>query len=49
MIGLVFKEMSERDSNSIESLALTLSHPGLRSLAHLGIARGLLEQIKRSA
>ncbi len=48
MIGPVFKELSKPDVNTTQSLALALSHPGMRSLAHLGVARGLLEEVRSS-
>jgi hypothetical protein len=48
MIGPVFQEMGKRDANQAQSLALGLSHPGLKSLAQLGGAKGLLEEIRNS-
>jgi hypothetical protein len=48
MIGPVFKELSKHDVNTTQSLALALSHPGMRSLAYLGVARGLLEEVRSS-
>lgn len=45
-LGPLFKEMSKRDAAKAREIAFGLSHPGLRSLAQLGIAREMVDEIK---
>ncbi|MGE0128476.1 MAG: hypothetical protein AB7U82_10385 [Blastocatellales bacterium] len=47
-IGPLFKEMSRNDVIRTQAVALGLSHIGLRSLAHLGIAKEMSNQIKEA-
>jgi hypothetical protein len=47
-IGPLFKEMSKRDIARAQTAASGLSHRGLRSLAQLGIAREMLDEIKEA-
>lgn len=48
MIGPLFKEMARRDLRSAESTAYELSHPGLSSLAELGIVSELKKELRDS-
>lgn len=48
MIGPLFKEMARRDLKSAESTAYELSHPGLSSLAELGIVSELKKELRDS-
>jgi len=48
MVGPLFKEMARRDLKSAESTAYKLSHPGLSSLAELGIVSELKKELRDS-
>jgi hypothetical protein len=45
-IGPLFKDLSRHNFARAQELSLSFSHPGLRSLAQLGIIRGIQEEIK---
>jgi hypothetical protein len=49
MIGPLFKEITKHDLNNAESTAYSLAHPGLSSLAQLGIVSQLQKELLDSS
>ncbi|MDX2043122.1 MAG: hypothetical protein SF097_18020 [Acidobacteriota bacterium] len=47
-LGPLFRDLSKRDLQQTQSLASALSHQGLRSLAQLGLAKGLQEDLQKA-
>ncbi len=44
----LFRDLSKRDLQQTQSLASALTHQGLRSLAQLGLAKGLQEELQKA-
>lgn len=47
-LGPLFKDLSRRDLSRSQDLAAAFLHPGLKSLAQLGIAKGIQEDLKKT-
>lgn len=47
-LGPLFRDLSKRDLQQTHSLASGLMHQGLRSLAQLGLAKGLQEDLQKT-
>jgi hypothetical protein len=47
-LGPLFRDLSKRDLQQTQSLASALTHQGLRSLAQLGLAKGLQEELQKA-
>jgi hypothetical protein len=46
LLGSLLTEIAKKDADGAQSLATQLTHQGLRSIAHLAVAKGLFESAK---